>query len=49
MISIGIGEYYFHIISNPIILVLLIIAVIALFVSAPIAGLTDPNQDDYDY
>ena len=48
IISIGIGEYYFHIMSNPIILVLLTIAVIALLVSAPIAGITDPNQDDYD-
>ena len=48
MISIGIGEYYFHIMSNPIIMVLLIIAVIALLISAPIAGITDPNQDDYD-
>ena len=48
MISIGIGEYYFHIMSNPIILVLLFIAVITLLISGPIAGITDPNQDDYD-
>ncbi len=47
MIFIFIGDYFFHIMSNPIIMVLLIIAVIAMIISGPIAGITDPNQDDY--
>ena len=47
VISIFIGDYFFHIMSNPIILVLLGISVIAMIISGLIAGITDPNQDDY--
>jgi amino acid transporter len=49
MISIFIGNYYFHIFSNPIVIVIMIIAIITLFISAFIAGISDPNQDDYVY
>jgi len=49
MISIFIGNYYFHIFSNPIVNIIMITAIITLFISAFIGGISDPNQDDYDY